>query len=447
MSLRNVVIAAASSAAIFAMPCAAQPSATCRARAQAALEAWWQGHYDSVGKDFAPSIAGVASPEQLKAGWAQLEAVAGKFEKLGDLQPRSLGGHDVMVANMTFSGQSMTAVVACDAQDRITSFRVVPTSALPAAQPQTEMLDPSLGTSHTLQVSSPLGPLPGTLVLPKGAGPFPVVLLVAGSGPNDRDESIGPNKPFRDLAEGLAAAGIASLRYDKRTYVYGPMMADKNITVDDEVTDDALAAARLLAAQPQIDPRRIFVLGHSLGALMAPRIGQRDTQLAGIILMAAPTGFGLDTVVRQMRYIGQVEGVPSSELDKKVAPIVEARDALAHADAAHPPTGQFFHAPASYWLSLRDYDPIATAKGLSEPMLVLQGGGDYQVTPQHDFVGWQAAFAHSPRAKLIEYPGLSHLFMLAGNPPSPADYAKPSHVDAQVVHDIAAWIKAQPAHS
>ena len=108
---------------------------------------------------------------------------------------------------------------------------------------------------------------------------------------------------------------------------------------------------------------------------------------------------------------------------------------------------QTSNAPASYWLSLRDYDPIATAKGLSEPMLVLQGGADYQVTPQHDFVGWQAAFAHSPRAKLIEYPGLSHLFMLAGNPPSPADYAKPSHVDAQVVHDIAAWIKAQPAHS
>src|SRR6185437_11029464 len=99
-----------------------------------------------------------------------------------------------------------------------------------------------------LSVSSAAGPLPGTLTVPAGDGPFPAVLLIAGSGPNDRDETIGPNKPFADLARALAMHGIASLRYDKRTFVYGKNSRVGN--VDDEVTDDALAALQTLAKQP-----------------------------------------------------------------------------------------------------------------------------------------------------------------------------------------------------
>ncbi|WP_233841388.1 alpha/beta fold hydrolase [Dyella sp. 2HG41-7] len=299
--------------------------------------------------------------------------------------------------------------------------------------------------SRDMEIPSPLGPLPATLTLPKGAGPFPVVLLVAGSGPNDRDETIGPNKPFLDVAQGLAAEGIASLRYDKRTRVYGKEIVGKSITVDDEVTDDALTALHALGQQPAIDSHRVFVVGHSLGAVMAPRIGQRDPQLAGIVLMSAAAKFDMDTIIRQARYIGAQQGASPELLNEKLAPLVQARDTLAHADAKHPPSGDFFHAPASYWLSLRDYDPVATAQGLHQPMLIMQGTNDYQVTPKDDFSRWQAAFAHDPRVKLVEYPGLGHIYMQAGNPPSPADYAKAGHVDERVIHDMAAWIKAQPA--
>ncbi|GAB2584396.1 alpha/beta fold hydrolase [Dyella jejuensis] len=447
MSFRNMIIAVALCADLFAMPGMAEPSAMCRAHGQAALVAWSQGHYDSVSKEFDPAVASLTSPQQLKAGWAQLQAVAGSFRKLGDLQPRSMAGREVLVAEMDFSGKSMAAVVACDAQDRIVTFHVVPASALPAAGSQAETLDPAIGTSRSVQVPSPSGPLPGTLVIPRAKGPFPAVLLVAGSGPSDRDESVGPNKPLRDVADGLAAAGIASFRYDKRTYVYGAAMAGKAMTVDDEVTDDALAALRVLARQPSIDPHRLYVLGHSLGAMMAPRIGQRDLQLAGIIMLAAPVTLGPDDIVRQLRYIAQLQGTPSAELDRRLASLTRACNTSVLAGSAHASAGNCFHAPDSYWLSTRDYDPVATAKQLHQPMLILQGDGDYQVTPQHDFSRWQAAFAHDSRVTLIAYPGLSHLFMPAGHPPSPADYAKPAHMDARVIRDIAQWIKLQPPSS
>ena len=301
------------------------------------------------------------------------------------------------------------------------------------------------GSASAAEVASPLGPLPGTLVAPKGTGPFPAVLLLAGSGPLDRDETIGPNKPLRDLAEALAAEGIVSLRYDKRTHVYGKPAAGKAITVDDEVTDDALTALQWLRRQASVDSRRVFVAGHSLSALMTPRIAQRDSHVTGVILLAAPAKLDLDVVVMQMRYLSKIQNWSQQDIETNLTPVVKARDELAHADPGHPSVGEVLHAPASYWLDLRDYDPIVTAKKLHTPMLILQGGSDYQVVPQDNFSRWQVAFANDPRVKLIEYPGLSHLFMTAGQPPSPADYFKPDHVDSRVIRDMAAWIKAQPA--
>jgi uncharacterized protein len=433
--------------AAITMTAHADPTATCRANAQAALIAFTHGDDDQAVKDFAPNIAASVTPDKLKDGWIHIQGVAGDFRQLGALQPSTLSGNGLLEADMNFSKMSMAALVGCDAQGRITTFRVVPAGMSPSASSQAPTLTSATGIASAFNVTSPYGPLPGTLVLPKGKGPFPAVLLVGGSGNHDRDETLGPNKPFRDIADGLAAVGIASLRVEKRTRVFGAQAVGSHFTLDDEVTDDALTALKQLSAQPGVDPKRVFVLGHSLGAFMAPRIGQRDPQLAGVIMMAAPTHFDIDLLIRQTQRVAQMQGASADELNAQLAPLIKARDALAHADAAHPPAGDFFHAPASYWLGARDYDPVAAAKHLNEPMLIVQGAADFQVFPPEQFTGWQAAFAHDPRVKLVEYPGLSHLFTPAGNPPSPKDYFTPAHVDSRVIRDIADWIKAQPAHS
>lgn len=437
---------------LFAAPIAHvdTPAAQCVARSTASLDALVRGDYAGARKDFNATVSQALGAARLEQVWTQIQSQAGAYQEHAEPQRQNLGGHAVVVTPVSFANMPLDFVVACNDDGKISSFRFIPPDAMARSNvppPVNGHVDANGVRVQPLAVTSPLGPLQGVLTLPAGKGPFPAVLLVAGSGPQDRDETIGPNKPFRDIAQRLALDGIASLRYDKRTYVYGARMAGQATTVDDEVTDDALTALHALGGQPQIDPRRMFVLGHSLGALMAPRIGERDPHLAGLILLAAPASFGLDTLVKQTRYIGHLKGMPATELDKKTAPVIKARDELAHADPAKPPQGSFLNAPASYWLSLRDYNAVTVAKTLHLPMLVLQGGGDYQVTPKEDFIRWQQAFAHSARVHLQEYPGLSHLFMPAGQPPSPADYDKPSHVDAQVIRDIAAWVRAQPAHS
>lgn len=423
-------------------PCAHAATDVCLARAADILQALRNGDFVAAAAHFDQRMQAAVDARKLGQVWRQMLPKVGAFDRAATPKAQQFEGATVVETPLHFANSWLTMRVACDASGQVSGLFFVPGSNPAAVTAAPRVQAGGIG-ERPLDVPSPLGPLPGTLVLPPGNGPFAAVLLVAGSGPQNRDEMVGPNQPFRDLAQGLAAAGIASLRYDKRTLTHGAQMAGSAVTIDDEVTDDALAALHLLGRQSHIDPRHLFVLGHSLGGLMAPRIGQRDAQLAGLILLAAPATFDLDTVLRQMRYVAHVRRASADALDQQMAPIAEARDALAHADPAHPPAGSYFHAPSSYWLSLRGYDAIAVAKTLRIPMLVLQGSADYQVTPRDDFSRWQAAFAHNPHVQLHEYPGLGHLFMAAGNPPSPTDYEKPGHVNVWVIRDIAKWIDRQ----
>lgn len=288
--------------------------------------------------------------------------------------------------------------------------------------------------------------LPGTLTMPEGESLWPGLVLVHGSGPNDRDETLGPNKPFRDLAWGLATRGIAVLRYDKRTRVHGARMAAaaSTLTVEEETVDDAIAAVALLEKTRGIAPDRIFVLGHSLGGMLVPRIAARKPRVAGWIVMAGAARPLEEAYLEQVRYLLSLDGeiTPSerekiAEIERQIATLRDPAK-LAAAGPSDLPLGL----PAAYWKDLQGWRPAEAARAIDRPMLVLQGGRDYQVT-MADFAQWKAALGSSDRVTFKVYPRLDHLFMEGEGPSTPADYARPGHVSKEVVDDIAAWILAR----
>jgi dienelactone hydrolase len=275
--------------------------------------------------------------------------------------------------------------------------------------------------------------LPGTLAMPNGAGPFPAVVLVQGSGPHDRDETIGSNKPFRDLAGGLASRSVAVLRYDKRSRV-----APQTIrTVNEEVVEDAKAAIGLLSADPKIDRTRIIVLGHSLGGTLAPRIAAEDPRTTGIVIMAGAVRPLEDLLVEQVRYLTG----PDS---KETAAVEEAVKKMRDPELTATSTIDVFGArmPGAYLLDLRNYRPAEVAASLKIPIAVLQGQRDYQVT-QVDFELWKKALAGRPNATLKLYPTLNHLFIAGTGPSRPDEYMRPGHVDEQVIVDVSTWIQTK----
>lgn len=280
--------------------------------------------------------------------------------------------------------------------------------------------------------------LPGTLTLPKSKEKCAAVVLVHGSGPHDQDETIIDNKPFRDLALGLASRGIAVLRYEKRTHKYGAEMNVAEIGLDEETNDDALSAVALLRARADVDAKRIFVLGHSLGGIAAPFIAQRDPQIAGIVLLAGTPRPLLDIVEEQIEYIAKLDDKVDDAESKQLEALRETK-AKIRDGTFDPAKDTLLGAPAAYWKKIDALRAGDAAAKLTCRILVIQGGRDYQVDKK-SFEGWKSALAGRQNATFRLFDKLNHLMMAGEGPSGPMEYQKKGFVDAAVVNTIADWV-------
>jgi len=430
---------------LIASLCTARPAA-----AQATADSVWNrlaatfvrhlstGHFDSAGAMISPAVpAGALDTTRLGQIWAQLIASAGA---LTSLTPATVDRQDslhIVDQAAKFERQDMTIRVVLMPDSTVGGlwFRPpAPPDWTPAAY-----VTPAAFDEIDLHVGVEPWILPGTLSLPRGDSLLPAVVLVHGSGPHDRDASIGPNKPFRDLAWGLASTGIAVLRYDKRTNAYAGRVPD-SLTIEGEVITDALAALAALRSHPRIDTTRIFLAGHSLGAMMAPAIARRDSALAGLILLAAPARPIVDVMHDQMDYIASL---PETD-DVTRAGLNAMIDSLYMLHFRRlPPTQIVMGAPASYYYDLAEYNPVEALAAVPVPVMLLHGGRDYQVSSV-ELSEWRNALQYRANAVIREYPSLNHLFIAGTGMPTPVEYGKAGHVSDEVIREVAAWIGTLP---
>lgn len=271
----------------------------------------------------------------------------------------------------------------------------------------------------------------------------PCVTFLSGSGPCDRDSTISENKPFKDLAFGLASQGIASIRFDQVTFTHNKAFRrQKNITLTDEYMDHAIDAISQAQSHPCIDSTRVFILGHSLGAVVTPTLVAKYPSVAGCIIMAGPAEPIYRCYIRQLEYIKSLDGPESVYLD---AQIEDARIKAEIADSetlsqSTPARKLPFGIGPEYWLDYRDYRPIETLKGVGCPVLIMQGGRDYQVTPHDDYVKWCAALEGRNGVRFCFYEGLNHIFVFGRGLSTPLEYSLQGNVDEMVVVDIAEWV-------
>lgn len=292
-------------------------------------------------------------------------------------------------------------------------------------------------------------PLNGLLTLPeKLSTPVPAVVFVHGSGASNMDEKVGKLTPFKDLADGLAQHGIASVRYDKRSFAHGfKMLTDKTleVTVKTETIDDAILAASLLRKDPRIDPERIFIIGHSMGGMLAPRIDAEGGNFSGLIIMAgSPRKLEEIMLDQNEAVLKSTKGFVRWIVTKQVAKIRKLFDGLYQLSDEEARKKKVGGGTTLYYFKEMGEHPSADylAK-LEKPVLILQGEEDFQATAQKDFAAYKQLLSGKSNVTFRLYPGLNHAFVpsVYGDiMKAKQEYGIARHIGEDVIADIANWI-------
>jgi uncharacterized protein len=411
-----------------------------------ALDLARAGRFADIRDLFAPQLQAMVPPEALKAAWDAELGRRGAVVSVGPAVSEPMqSGVIVVKVPVTCERGGFTLLASVSEQGQLGGLQLAPPGAAAPIAPWEPpgYADPDAFTEQEVTLGSGRLAVPGTLTVPRGPGPRVGVVLLAGSGPLDRDETIGRNKPFKDIAWGLASRGVATLRFDKVTHAHANELGDADgFTLADEYLPDAVVAIKILQEHPAVAGDRVFLLGHSLGGTVAPRVAAADPSVAGLIILAGGAQPLHWVIVRQMRYLAslrpETEAATRPAIDElaEKARTVDSPDLSPSTPASRLPLG----APASYWLDLRDYNPVEVAATVGKPMLILQGGRDYQVTVADDLSRWKAGLADTPNVTIRVYPDHNHLFTPGSGPSSPEEYEPAQHVDGAVVADIAAWL-------
>ena len=424
-----------------------------------AVRALVAGDYDAFAEVAALKVRRLVTPDKLRQLGSALTVKYGPFEGTGEpaVTAERNGASGVVVAAF-FERQAVTFTANVGADGRIGGFFITNLTPRGEAVPLAEYVSPDRFTESQVVVRTPRGErpaveLPGTLSMPVGDGPFPAVVLVHGSGPSDRDETVGGTQVFRDLAGGLASRGVAVLRYEKRTRVHPEVVDLRQNSLANETIDDAVSGLELLRGRKRVDSKRLFVLGHSLGGMLGPQIVEADANqnrndwwppVAGLILAAAPARPMMDVLVGQIDFLARLDGKVTpqeqEQLDAAVAATVAVRNGDVHNDA------ELLGVPLDYWKQLdavRPTDDLASVMRADPSLrvLIVRGDRDYQVTAA-DWAAWRAATAGEARAASRQYPSLNHLFVARTGRPGPAEYEQIGHVAGLFVTDLAEWITA-----
>ena len=393
-------------------------------RAQRILDWIKTGEGDSLVSRFHPAIRATLPAPAIEKVWSQLEEQAGAFVEQGEWQSERCDTLLLEQCRLTFDQGQVRFVLFTDENQYVVGFHFKPiVKNLIPKTPEDSLEQPHYVEKDTFVINGRIK-LPATLCLPvDGQAKYPVVVMVHGIGPTDKDGTLGPNKPYREVAHSFAAQGIATFRYDKRTFVYGscPSKIGEVATYDTEVVDDAIVALDLVAGFPEVDAQRVFVLGHSLGGMLVPRIAMLSHHpLAGMISVAGPARSLEDWLRVQFRYLAEVEGTPIAQADSLSDMI-------------------YSKMPAPYRAFASAYNPVGTARGLHIPMLFLQGGHDFQVT-HTDFEMWQKGLEGCENVRFVWLENGDHLLRDIPQMAVPEMYMRPGKVSKEAVDAVVKFV-------
>ncbi|MFC7140692.1 alpha/beta fold hydrolase [Halosimplex aquaticum] len=409
------------------------------------------GEFDAAHSLFGDTLASRMPRPTLERYWLGLTAQHGAVESVGSVESGTRDGSETLVVPVECAERRQRIELGVDGDGALSGLW------FPAEYSSPEYVDESAFAERTLTLEPGGCSLPATLSVPAGddggstatatAGTktatvtdvgdtVPGVVLVHGSGQHDRDGTIQPNEPYRDLAQGLASRGVAVLRYDKRTHACD--VPREEWAIDDIIVDDAVHALGVLRDQPEVDPDRTVVAGHSIGATCVPRIAERDGSVAGGALLAGNARPFTEVYPEQVKHLLEVQGGLSAREERQLSAVKRLMSAVEDGSVADD--RQIGPVPGIWWKTLSEYDQVATANRVDAPLFVAHGGRDFQIPIDPALSGWREGLDDPDTHRFERYPDLSHLFHSGTEPSLTTEYVFPDNVEEALVADLAEWV-------
>lgn len=355
----------------------------------------------------------------------QLESQLGKFKSIIDSNKEK----ETYFFYSEFEKMKLDIKITFNEENKIIGFFFVPHKEFKEEN--------SLGKELNIKSNNIV--LKGTVLIPEKDSLKKLVIFVHGSGPNDRDETIFENKPFKDVAESLYKRGIASYRFDKKTFS-NPESFNDNSTIDEEVTIDVINIINYFKNDNQFSNYEIIILGHSLGAYLTPRIINKSNKVSKAIMLAGNARSLDKLIIEQYNYLYELN--PTEDLKSELGKLKNQISFL-HSKRFNFNTSKEnlpLNLSANYWQSILDYNPLKEVKKVKIPMLILQGERDYQVTMK-DFELWKKSLDNNKKATFISYSKLNHLFITGDKKSQPKEYMIKGTVDEMAINDIFNFIQ------
>lgn len=398
-----------------------------------------KGKYNRLYRCFDATMKENISKKQLEEVWENLVTSAGDLKSIDNIKTEDRDGGIRQTGILKFENSSVKMILSQNEDEKLSGLFITQLGY----QPPSYALGLGTGKKRINFFSDSLE-LEGELIIPIECNNCPVVILVHGSGPNDKDETIGPNKVFYDLAMGLASKGIATFRYDKRFHTY-PELMSKQFDLYDETINDAIAALKTLQNDTSLQFGKYAMLGHSLGAYAMPLVADSlSNSLDGAILFSANARRLEDLIDYQMKYLTGFDDLITDDEEQIIIENTARARNIRNGDFTDSTSSENLLAywPGAFWKGIANYDPVATLKDNSKtPFLILQGEKDYQITME-DFAIWKEEVGDKSNVQMQSFPGLTHLFTPTdAERGSPQDYFAPNNVSEGVIDVIAEWVK------
>lgn len=430
--------------------------------AQKAVSNLQKGNYNALLKSCSEEFRRQIDANAMKNLMAQVSTQFGPLKSITLLQQQTAQGMEQFSYKTLFEKDSLLLLLAVQGKT-ITGLFLKP------LEPANAYRKPAYGSGFQLSQKEfthgvPGFPLDGQLMWPARYDEtrLPVCILIHGSGPSDMDESVGPNKVFMDLALGLCKYGIGTLRYNKRTFQHRDAMQSGRITLQEEVVDDVLAMVDYARKQSWVDTNRIYLVGHSQGAMVAPSIMARDPRISGAVLLCGSA----EPLTAILRYqLGWLDSIQRGKVSVTTRQSQQLMDSFRMQQwlRTQDPYRMVMGAPLSWWVEV---DTVFKPEYLhlrGKRSLVINAGKDYQIPPSF-YASLQAACGAGvieedtianpdylstgrsmvSRCRAQVYPELNHLMMASDGSMKPSEYRRPGmNVDEQLIRDVADWLKQQ----